>query len=328
MQQGSSDRAAPVSQRLQWDDVRYFLALARLGSLSAASRSLDVEHSTVARRVEALERALGLRLFDRLPRGWTLTTEGEALVVQAKGLEDQAIAFSRAALGVASLAGTVRISAPPMTASHFLAPRLATLREAWPDIDLELIGESRDADLAHGEVDLALRLARPTAAGLAARALGGMGSGLYASPAHAVRPPQEWVFLGYDRSLGQVAQHTWLEGIADGRRFVLRSNDLAVLYQACRAGLGIALLPISWPGRMPRWSPCLATMRRRRARCGWWCTPMCAARRGCGRSPTASRRSSRQRRPCSIRRVRVREWARTPGRPGPSVSWALPGSGQ
>lgn len=243
MQQGSSDRAAPVSQRLQWDDVRYFLALARLGSLSAASRSLDVEHSTVARRVEALERALGLRLFDRLPRGWTLTTEGEALVVQAKGLEDQAIAFSRAALGVASLAGTVRISAPPMTASHFLAPRLATLREAWPDIDLELIGESRDADLAHGEAELALRLARPTAAGLAARALGGMGSGLYASPAHAVRPPQEWVFLGYDRSLGQVAQHTWLEGIADGRRFVLRSNDLAVLYQACRAGLGIALLP-------------------------------------------------------------------------------------
>lgn len=243
MQQGSSDRAAPVSQRLQWDDVRYFLALARLGSLSAASRSLDVEHSTVARRVEALERALGLRLFDRLPRGWTLTTEGEALVVQAKGLEDQAIAFSRAALGVASLAGTVRISAPPMTASHFLAPRLATLREAWPDIDLELIGESRDADLAHGEAELALRLARPTAAGLAARALGRMGSGLYASPAHAVRPPQEWVFLGYDRSLGQVAQHTWLEGIADGRRFVLRSNELAVLYQACRAGLGIALLP-------------------------------------------------------------------------------------
>ena len=197
----------------------------------------------MARRVEALERALGLRLFDRLPRGWTLTTEGEALVVQAKGLEDQAIAFSRAALGVASLAGTVRISAPPMTASHFLAPRLATLREAWPDIDLELIGESRDADLAHGEAELALRLARPTAAGLAARALGRMGSGLYASPAHAVRPPQEWVFLGYDRSLGQVAQHTWLEGIADGRRFVLRSNDLAVLYQACRAGLGIALLP-------------------------------------------------------------------------------------
>ena len=243
MQQGSSDRAAPVSQRLQWDDVRYFLALARQGSLSAASRSLGVEHSTVARRVEALERALGLRLFDRLPRGWTLTTEGEALVVQAKGLEDQAIAFSRAALGVASLAGTVRISAPPMTASHFLAPRLATLREAWPDIDLELIGESRDADLAHGEAELALRLARPTAAGLAARALGRMGSGLYASPAHAVRPPQEWVFLGYDRSLGQVAQHTWLEGIADGRRFVLRSNDLAVLYQACRAGLGIALLP-------------------------------------------------------------------------------------
>lgn len=232
-----------AAERMQWDDVRYFLELARQGSLSGASRRLAVEHSTVARRVESLEQALGVRLFDRLPRGWTLTAEGETLAAQAKGLENEAIAFSRAALGVSSLQGTVRISAPPITASHFLVPRLASLRADWPGVDLEIIGESRDANLLHGEADLALRLSRPTAPGLAARAVGRIGYGLYAVPGYTARLPADWVFLGYDRSLSQVPQQTWLDGIANGRRFVLRSNDLAALYQACRAGLGIAALP-------------------------------------------------------------------------------------
>lgn len=65
------------SQRLQWDDIRYFLELARVGSLSGTARNLSVEHSTVARRVEALEQSLGVKLFDRLPKGWSLTLEGE-----------------------------------------------------------------------------------------------------------------------------------------------------------------------------------------------------------------------------------------------------------
>jgi hypothetical protein len=78
---------------MQWDDIRYFLELARTGSLSGAARRLKVEHSTVARRVESLEQALGLRLFDRLPRAWTLTAEGELLVAQADRLDEEAQAF-------------------------------------------------------------------------------------------------------------------------------------------------------------------------------------------------------------------------------------------
>ena len=69
---------------MQWDDVRYFLALARQGSLSAAARLLAIEHSTVARRVSSFEQALGIKLFDRLPRGWTLTPEGQAIFERAR----------------------------------------------------------------------------------------------------------------------------------------------------------------------------------------------------------------------------------------------------
>lgn len=227
----------------QWDDIRFFLALAREGSLSATARALDVEHSTVARRVDALEQALSLRLFDRLPRGWQLTREGESLSAQALRMEDEALAFSRAALGVSALRGTVRISAPPVLASHFFAPRFVSVRSRWPGITLELIGEAREVNLARHEADLAIRLSRPSAPGLVARAIGEIGYGLYATDAWLQRAESEWEFLGYDESLSLTPQEQWLAKFTQGRPFALRTNDLAALYLSAREGLGLALLP-------------------------------------------------------------------------------------
>lgn len=235
--QNSPDRSP------QWDDIRFFLALAREDSLSGAARALGVEHSTVARRVDALEQVLGLRLFDRLPRGWRLTPEGETLCAQAGRIEEEALAFGRAAAGASALRGTVRISAPPVLASHFLAPRLGPLRRRWPGIALELIGEARDANLTRREADLALRLTRPSAPGLLARAIGEMGFGLYATPEWLDKDPAEWEFLGYDESFRLAPQEQWLQACAGARPFALRANDLATLHQGARAGLGVALLP-------------------------------------------------------------------------------------
>jgi DNA-binding transcriptional LysR family regulator len=249
--QKNTGKASSESQRLQWDDIRYFLELARVGSLSGAARKLSVEHSTVARRIEALEQSLEVRLFDRLPKGWSLTPEGETLARQARRLDDEAQAFSRAAVGVSSLKGTVRISAPPVLASHLLVPRLAAMRPQWMNIDLEVIGESRDANLARGEADLAIRMSRPTAPGLVARCIGEMGYGLYAANGYADRSQAEWEFLGYDENLGQVPQQRWLNQIAGDRRFAFRSNDLAALLHAARAGLGIAALPCFLAGHDP-----------------------------------------------------------------------------
>lgn len=235
--------AAEPSSSLQWDDVRYFLVLAREGSLSAAARRLAVEHTTVARRADALEQSLGVRLFDRLPRGWRLTAEGNALAERAERMEQEAAGFARAAAGAGSLRGTVRISAPPTVASHIIAPNLATLRRQWPGIDLVLLGEKRNANLMAHEADLAVRLSRPTSSALATRPLGDLGYGLYATAEVLARPEAEWEFIGYDENLRHVPQQRWLDNYAGERRVVLRCSDLAAMHQAALAGLGVAALP-------------------------------------------------------------------------------------
>jgi DNA-binding transcriptional LysR family regulator len=226
-----------------WDDVRFFLAVARDGSLSGAARTLKVEHSTVARRVGALEASLGVRLFDRLPRSWTLTSEGVALIAPAERLEHEALAFSRAATSTTSLQGTVRLSAPPVFASHFLVPRLASCADRWKGIDLDLVGEVRTANLHRREADLSLRFMRPSEPGLAARKVGELSFRLYATATWSSRPEADWHFLGYGNPLSDVPHQQLLARIAGERPFVLRSNDLAAVHHACRAGMGLAMLP-------------------------------------------------------------------------------------
>jgi DNA-binding transcriptional LysR family regulator len=234
----------PASQASSaWDDVRFFLAVARDGSLSGAARTLKVEHSTVARRVSALEAGLGVRLFDRLPRQWALTSEGEALIAAAERVEREALAFNRAAASATSLQGTVRISAPPVFASRFLVPLLAGSIDRWKGIDLDLVGEVRTANLHRREADLSLRFMRPVEPGLAARKLGELNFRLYAAPAWSERAEADWCFLGYGEPLSDVPHQQQLARLAGERPFVLRSNDLAAVHQACRAGMGLAMLP-------------------------------------------------------------------------------------
>ncbi|WP_126225599.1 LysR family transcriptional regulator [Burkholderia ambifaria] len=228
---------------MSWDDLRYFLAVMRGGSLSAAARALQVQHSTVARRIDALESSLGIRLFDRLPRGWPPTDEGLHLAEHAARVEADVHAFARAAQGAAALDGVVRVSASPVFASHFLAPRLARAQRAWPALRIDLMGEMHAANLYAREADLAVRLSRPSEPGLAARRLGTMRFALCASPERAAEPSDTWAFLGYDDALAQMPQQQWLERFAAGRRFAFVANDLAALHRACVAGAGIALLP-------------------------------------------------------------------------------------
>lgn len=231
-------------KNLNWDDLRYFLAIVDTGSLTGAARQLRVEHTTVSRRVEALEKSLGLRLFDRLPRQWQLTAEGESLVPGVRRLEDEALSLQTAAAGVTPLSGTVRISAPPVVASYLLVPQLGPLSFKLPGICLEVVGETRDANLFRREADIALRMPRPKASGLAARPLIDVGFALYASRQYLAQHGEEhWTYVGYEESLIEMPQQQWLEKTAAGRPFSFRSNDLHILLQAVRSGLGVGVLP-------------------------------------------------------------------------------------
>jgi DNA-binding transcriptional LysR family regulator len=230
--------------KMDWDDVRVFLALARAGSLTAAARTLRVEHTTVARRIGQLEQALGLHLFDRLPRGWMLTSEGEQLAARAAQMEEQAHEFMREAADGALLSGTVRLSASPSVGQEFLLPRLCAIHQRWASITLELVVEMRVAVLSRREADLALRIGRPQDPGLAARLLGTMAYGLYCRRGYTEgRSEADWRFIGYDDSLAHTPEHQWLEALRGSRGYALRANTLPLQRDATRMGLGLAVLP-------------------------------------------------------------------------------------
>jgi DNA-binding transcriptional LysR family regulator len=230
--------------KIDWDDVRVFLALARAGSLTAAARSLRVEHTTVARRIGQLEQALGLHLFDRLPRGWILTSEGEQLAGRAAQMEEQAHEFMREAADGGQLSGTVRLSAAPSVGQEYLLPRLCVIHPRWSSVTLELVVETRLVALSRREADLALRVGRPRDAGLAARLLGSMHYGLYGKSGYAAaREPAHWRFIGYDDSMAHSPEQQWLERYRGQRGYAFRANTLALQRDAARAGLGLAALP-------------------------------------------------------------------------------------
>lgn len=227
---------------MQWDDVRHFLALSREGSLSATARVLRVDHSTVARRVTSLETALQTKLFDRMARGWLLTEKGQELARQASLLEEEMQALWRAASCHAALSGRVRISAPPLLLNEFLVPRLSGFTQKHPAIELELIGETRGADLNRSEADIALRMCMPTNAQLVARRLCQVSYMLYGLEKWRQAPEQEQVFIGFDRA-SLDWRKTWLELHVGPRRYALRTNSMRAMCHAALSGLGIALLP-------------------------------------------------------------------------------------
>lgn len=227
---------------LQWDDIRFFLALARAGSLSRAARALRVEHSTVARRVTSLETALALRLFDRLASGWSLTAEGEELLAKAGAVEVQILGLARIAREQDPMAGRVRISAPPVLLAELLMPTVAALSATHPGLTIDLEGSRREADMMRAEADIALRIGLPETGDLIARRIAEIGYGLYGAPGLPEGPaPRRWI--GFDDSLPGLAQKRWLEAEMAGAEPAIRSNDMATMAQAARVGLGLALLP-------------------------------------------------------------------------------------
>ena len=231
-------------QNPDWDDLRFFLALCEAGTLTGAARATGVEHTTVARRIDALETALAARLFDRFPKGWSLTAAGTALVPHARKLEDDMHALLNVARGASEVVGSVRVSAPPALAACLLAPRLRAPLARLPGIEIDLRAEARTTDLMRRQADIALRFARPTAPGLVAKVLAHVDYALYAQADYAaVRLPAQWEFLGYDDLQQDAPQQEWLDKVRGARRYSVRSNDLLTLLQAAVAGCGVGVFP-------------------------------------------------------------------------------------
>lgn len=227
-----------------WQDLRYFLTAARLGSLTAAAKRLGVDHATVGRRVARLETAIGAKLLTRLPRSTRLTEQGVALMEAAAAMEEDAQAIVRHLRGqVAGLSGTVTVSALPALAAFVIAPSLSRLADRHPGIRVVLSATSAIASLERGEADIAIGFVRPNLPGRVVRRVGTMPFAVYGTPALAACPPERWTFIGFEGALAGIPQQKWLNDFAGARSFTLRSNDVVTQAQAARAGIGAALLP-------------------------------------------------------------------------------------
>jgi DNA-binding transcriptional LysR family regulator len=238
---------------MDWDGLQVFLAVARSGRVSAAARRLGVEHTTVARRVAALEKSLGVALFYRTSRGYLLTPEGQNVVSTAETMERAALVVeARARETSGPPAGRVRVAMPPEYGSHWLAPNLPAFRTLYPHIELQILVGTRQRDLARGEAELAIQPPRPTQTGMVAVRLGRAAVGLYASRSliggkrlriRKLVDVLDWPLLTYTPPF-QVLQHaTWFQPILASRTIGLQSNSTHALLAAARAGVGIAVLP-------------------------------------------------------------------------------------
>jgi DNA-binding transcriptional LysR family regulator len=230
---------------LDWDDIRYFLALAQRGTLSATARALRVNHATVARRVGSLEARLRHALFDRRADGYALTASGKAVLDEASAMDVAALAVLRRLDAGAELNGIVRVTAGRALAEGFLIDRLGKLNERYPHIDLELIGEARVISLARREADIALRYGSPKDSDLVARRVGRVAFALYASPAYRdrLKAGTAPAFVGFDEDSDFIAEAGWLARHFAGARISFRTNTTAAQAAAARAGYGVALLP-------------------------------------------------------------------------------------
>lgn len=238
-----------------WDDFRFFLATSSAGSFSKAASELGVTQPTISRRIENLEHRLGVRLFDRLPNGVALTSEGESILDAARHIESTVLEIQRNVHGFDKrMEGTVRISVTDGLATYWLTPQLNRLLERHPGISIEFQCSIEPADALKMETDLSIRYQRPGAADLIAVKLGTLHFVPWASPDYIERngaptTPEELLrhrlldhqSYAFDANAGE-----WNDWFALARAANLISyitNSSASMLSAIQSGLGIGMLP-------------------------------------------------------------------------------------
>ena len=237
----------PARLEFDWSLLRAFLEVAQTGSLSRAATALGSSQPTLSRQIATLETQVGQALFERTTRGMRLTEAGEAMRAPAQRMREHAQQFALVAGGKAqTLAGTVRVTASEIFSAYVLPPLIRKLRDAHPEIQIELVASNTLENLIERDADIALRMVRPQQAALIARRLPDQPLGMYAhhdyvlahgKPSISNMLEHRWV--GYDRS-DMMLRGFRAAGFPVGRElFGFRCDNQVVAWQAVLAGMGI-----------------------------------------------------------------------------------------
>ena len=236
-----------------WNDLKAFLAVARGGSTLAASKALAVNQTTVARRIESLEAALSLKLFERGQSGSRLTEAGRDLLAEGEKVERAALTFdSRAKAHQRGMAGSIRITCVEILANMAVTPAIGEFRRQHPEVQVDLMVTDQALDIEAGEADIAVRVVQTLPnSDIIARKVVDYDFALYCSREYAERMgvPAATAdlanhdLIGGDAGLGQVPAMVWMFEQAGGKAPATRSNSMSNLVHAVNAGMGIAPLP-------------------------------------------------------------------------------------
>lgn len=238
--------------QLNWDELRSFLAVARMGRLTVAARSLGVDHSTLSRRIQALEARLGLQLFERAPSGYRITPIGEKVMEEVMQMEACATRIqAELSKEARSLDGPIRLSLPEGFSARFLLSRLPALRQSSPGISIELVADPGILSLTRREADIAIMMERPTTGPLISRKLCDYEYGLYGAaeylernpPLHRPEDMKAHRLVGYIPDRLPTPAHDYLREMVPGRHADLQISNILAQVDAVCLGLGLGLLP-------------------------------------------------------------------------------------
>jgi DNA-binding transcriptional LysR family regulator len=233
---------------MDWNDLRLVLAICRAGTLSGAGRALGINHSTVFRRINAIEKRLDVRLFDRQPTGYVMTEAGEAVQRAAENIDEQIDGLTRELLGRdLRLQGPLRITSPEGLGLKLLGPLLGTFCEEHPGIHMDLIITSDTLRLARREADIAVRVTRKPPDNLIGRRICKFRFAMYASrsyvKSHPDTPLEDHQWILTDDGFEQLPPTLWKRKEVGAVQVVFSSNNAMATINATRQGLGVAPLP-------------------------------------------------------------------------------------
>lgn len=227
--------------KMNWDDLKFFLALARTGTVSAAGRELSVKHTTVARRITALEQRLGTRLFDHLRDGYAMTHAGEGLYEHALKMEEQVQAIDRRVFGLDhQLCGTLKLTGAYDVMSRLVIPQLGEFTRDYPGIDLHLMGSAGLLDLSARQADIALRLTDKPPEYLVGKKVLPLVQGIYGSTDYLNKQKDVHdVVIFHD----QEGKPEWVREHFNDANIVMKVDEMTSLLACVNNHLGLARLP-------------------------------------------------------------------------------------
>lgn len=235
-----------------WDDARFVLAVARTHSYSAAAKSLGVNQTTVSRRLERLEREIGLTLFSLVDGRVQSTLAGVAIVEDCTRLEAAVMALEQRTQSLSDQpVYQVTLAATESVSRTLLAPNILKLRDSNPNIRLTLMTGHQNIRLDQGDADLAIRLNRPRTGRFKVRKLSDLEFAIYGAKSGGKDAKTDG-WLGYTHDLDHLPEARWMSGHMAGAAKLLQSNDAATLAEAAAAGAGVVMLPCRLGDAHPR----------------------------------------------------------------------------